>query len=52
MLAQVIVALRAGDIINTALSTALFCPFSLWAGYKITINALVNNPQKFPYDKV
>jgi len=52
MLAQGIVALRTGDIIDTVLSTALFVPFSLWAGYKITVNALVNNPRKFTGNKV
>jgi hypothetical protein len=52
MLAQIIVALHKGDILNAMLPNALFVPFSLWAGYKITIHALVNNPRKFPPNNV
>jgi hypothetical protein len=52
MLAQIIVAFHKGDILNSILPNALFVPFSLWARYKITIHALVNNPRKFPSNKV
>ena len=52
MLAEGIVALHKGNILNTMLPNGLFVPFSLWAGYKITIHALVNNPRKLPPNNV
>ena len=52
MLAQGIVALHKGNILNAMLPNGLFVPFSLWAGYKITIHALVNNPRKLPPSNV
>jgi hypothetical protein len=44
-LAQLIAALRAWRLPGEALYEAIFCPFSLWVGWKITAHALINHPR-------
>jgi hypothetical protein len=47
--ASAIAELRAGLLPD--LSYAFFCPFSLWIGWKITKNALINEPAKARREK-
>jgi hypothetical protein len=45
-LAQGVAALRSWSLANVDLYLAILCPFSLWVGWKITMNAVINNPKK------
>jgi len=44
-LADIIAALRSWSLVNSDLYISVFCPFSLWLGWKVTMNALFNSPQ-------
>jgi hypothetical protein len=46
--AEVIAALRAWSLDHSVLTLGIFCPFSLWIGWKITMNALIDSPRKPP----
>lgn len=37
--------------IGSILYSALVAPFSIWIGWKITLNAFLNNPYKFRHKK-
>jgi hypothetical protein len=45
-LAHLIAALRAWSFVDHWLPEVIFCPFSFWFGWKITINALINDPTR------
>jgi hypothetical protein len=45
-LAQGVAALRSWSFDNVDLYLAILCPFSLWIGWKITMNAVINDPRK------
>ena len=45
-LAQIVAAVRWWSFADPSLYTAIFCPFALWFGWKITVNAVINNPGK------
>ena len=44
--AEAIASLRSWNLASIDVYTFIFCPFSLWIGWKITMNALINNPRK------
>jgi len=45
-LAQIITALSSWKFEDSTLVAAIYFPLSLWFGWKMTRNALVNNPEK------
>jgi len=45
-LAETVASLRTWNLANVDLYTFIFGPFSLWIGWKITMNSLINNPGK------
>lgn len=45
-LAEIIRAIRSWSLGQSDLYMVLVCPFALWVGWKVTINALINNPKK------
>ncbi|MGC2371301.1 MAG: hypothetical protein WA474_19685, partial [Candidatus Sulfotelmatobacter sp.] len=44
-LAEIIVALRSWSLGGADLYMTVFCPFSFWIGWKMTMNALINAPR-------
>ncbi len=44
-LAGLVSGIRSQSL-GDSLYIVIFCPFSLWVGWKITMNALINNPRK------
>jgi hypothetical protein len=45
-LTGLVAALRSWSLGNSDLYLAIFCPFSLWVGWRITMNAIINNPKR------
>jgi hypothetical protein len=45
-LAHLIAAIRADNLQGNSLAEALFTPLSLWFGWRIVMNAALNNPKR------
>jgi hypothetical protein len=48
---EVVAALRSRRLPIFDIGLIIFCPFSLWVGWRITTNSLTNDPQKTQHKK-